>query len=222
MSVHNWKTEAESYNDSVVSGTDVDIAGLDVTVKTLTANDVTVGSAANTIMLNSNDGTYIDAATANTIGFEVSGGTRIATVDGNGLTVNVGNLITAGTGIEVAAGDSIYMAATAFLKLGCSTLAAAGSQQSDAASIVNQVTRVTGGNDTTGVKLPSIVDGEHDGRVYFIFNAGTAGLKVYPNTGEDINNGADNTEVQILENTLAIFLALDDDDTWAAIYTANS
>lgn len=131
--------------------------------------------------------------------------------------------------VKIASGNDLLVAKTtdsdeaiqaaANLELTkAATLAAAGSAQGDAAAIVNQVTFVSGADGTTGVRLPLATAG----RLHFVYNLhASAGLNVYPGSGDDINDGTGDQAVVIEGKTLGIFLALDT-ATWAAIYTANS
>jgi hypothetical protein len=96
-------------------------------------------------------------------------------------------------------------------------ITAAGTGQGDAADLTALLNTATG-NGTVGVKLPTAVAG----LLVCVYNlAATDGLKVYPNTSDDINDGSANAAVTIEGKTLAIFLAVDA-TTWAAIYTANT
>jgi hypothetical protein len=98
------------------------------------------------------------------------------------------------------------------------TLAATGSAQGDAAAIVSQITYVSAADGTTGVVLPSATAG----LIRIVYNLHASdGLKVYPASGDDINDGTTDAAVTIEGKTMAIFIALDS-ATWAAIYTANS
>lgn len=97
------------------------------------------------------------------------------------------------------------------------TAAAAGSAQTDATRIVHHYTVVSGGDDSTGVILP----GAAPGAEYYILNTGSAGLKIYPASGQKINNGSANANITILENTLAHFAGLDYSQ-WGATFTVNS
>lgn len=98
------------------------------------------------------------------------------------------------------------------------TATATGSAQGDAAALGTAVVQVvSAGDDTKGVVLPTAVAGD----IRVVLNSGTAGLKVYPNTDDKINNGSADAAVAILEDTMAVFIATAADN-WAAIYTANS
>lgn len=96
-------------------------------------------------------------------------------------------------------------------------ITAAGTVQGDAAALTGVLNTATG-DGTVGVVLPAAAAGLLIG-VYNLH--ATAGLKVYPASGDDINDGSANAAVTIEGKTLALFLAVDT-TTWAAIYTANT
>lgn len=99
-----------------------------------------------------------------------------------------------------------------------SAVAAAGSVQGDAAALGDGISYVSGADGTKGVILP----GASAGRLRLVYNThATNGLKVYPASGDDINDGTANAAVTIEGKTLAIFLALDG-STWASIFTVNT
>jgi hypothetical protein len=96
-------------------------------------------------------------------------------------------------------------------------ITAAGTVQGDAAALTGVVNTATG-DGTVGVVLPTAAAG----LFVAVYNLhATAGLKVYPATGDDINDGTTNAAVTIEGKTLALFFAVDA-TTWAAIYTVNS
>lgn len=98
------------------------------------------------------------------------------------------------------------------------TIAAAGSDQAGATPIAARFTNVTGGDDSVGVRLPGCVPGSQ----FFIYNqAATGGVKVYPATGDDINDGTTDAAVVIEGKTLAMFVGMDN-ATWGAIFTTNT
>jgi len=98
------------------------------------------------------------------------------------------------------------------------TVAAAGSSQGDAAALTNPINVVTGADGTKGVVLPAA----QAGLVIDVYSStATNGLKVYPATGDDINDGSANAAVTIEGKTHSRFIAVDG-STWAAIYTADS
>lgn len=98
------------------------------------------------------------------------------------------------------------------------TIAAAGSVQGDATAIANTISVVTGADGTKGVILPAATAG----LVYIVYSStATNGLKIYPASGDDINDGSADAAITIEGKTAAIFIAVDT-ATWTAIYTANS
>lgn len=99
------------------------------------------------------------------------------------------------------------------------SVAAAGSAQGDAAALTGgTLNTVSAADGTKGVILPAAESGLET-RVYN--EHATNGLKVYPASGDDINDGSANAAVTIEGKTLAIFHAIDA-ATNAAIFTANS
>lgn len=105
------------------------------------------------------------------------------------------------------------------LPLAASTVAAAGSTQGDATALTSHNNQVTGADGTKGVILPSAVAGMPP--VYVYNSVATNGLKIYPATGDDINDGTTNAAITIEGKTLAI-LVPQDDTTWAAVFTVNT
>ncbi|HYH63686.1 MAG TPA: hypothetical protein VD866_03215 [Urbifossiella sp.] len=97
-------------------------------------------------------------------------------------------------------------------------VAAAGSAQGDAAALSDGLNVVSGADGTKGVILPEAVAGR---RVSVYTSDATNGLKVYPATGDDVNDGTTNAAVTIEGKTHSIFEAVDD-TTWAAVFTANT
>lgn len=98
-------------------------------------------------------------------------------------------------------------------------MTAAGSAQGDAANLSAGLNYVASADGTKGVILPS---SSAPGGIVYVYNLhATNGLKVYPPSGGDINDGSSNAAVTIEGKTLAVFVNVDD-TTWAAIYTANT
>jgi hypothetical protein len=88
----------------------------------------------------------------------------------------------------------------------------------DTALLTGTVNIVTGADATKGVILPTAAAGI----VVLAYNTdATAGLKIYPATGDDINDGTVNVAIVTEGKTLAYFVALDT-ATWSAIYTADA
>lgn len=104
------------------------------------------------------------------------------------------------------------------LPLGVATVAAAGSAQGDAAALVGRVNVVTGADGTKGVILPAAIAGI---QVDVYSSVATNGLKIYPASGDDINDGSADAAITIEGKTLARFVAVDT-STWAAQYTVNT
>lgn len=99
------------------------------------------------------------------------------------------------------------------------SVAAAGSAQGSAASLTGGVLNtVSGADGTKGVVLPSAAAGS----LVRVYNEHASnGLKIWPASGDDINDGTQDASITIEGKTLAIFEAIDA-TTWAAIFTANS
>src|SRR5687767_10400448 len=87
------------------------------------------------------------------------------------------------------------------------SIAAAGNSQATATAMgtSNHVT-VSAADGTKGIKLPE----PSPGQLALVYNEhASAGLKVYPHVGGDINDGTVNVEVAIEGKTLATFWAID-------------
>lgn len=98
------------------------------------------------------------------------------------------------------------------------SIAAAGSVTGDATAVTHRLTTVSAADATKGVKLPTPTKA---GIRVFVYNEHALnGLKIYPHTGGDINDGATDAAITTEGKTWAEFLALDT-TTWAAVYTAN-
>lgn len=90
-------------------------------------------------------------------------------------------------------------------------LAAAGSTASDAAAIAAEVSIVSAADGTKGVKLPDSWPGD----VREVYNShATNGLKIYPHSGGDINDGTTDAAYTIEGKSIARFRNLDG-TTWA-------
>lgn len=96
------------------------------------------------------------------------------------------------------------------------TAAAAGTVQGDATALAGAVIYdVTAADGTKGVKLPAAATGKK----VVVYNNSASNLKIYPASGDDINDGATDASVTLAAKTWATFEALDA-VTWAAIYSA--
>lgn len=122
-------------------------------------------------------------------------------------------------GATTFAGDVSVDAGAELLIKDVGTVAAAGSAQGDAASLATyQTTYVSAADGTKGVVLPAAVAGT----LRLVYNThATSGLKVYPASGDDINDGSADAAVTIEGKSLALFLALDA-ATWGAIFVVNT
>lgn len=121
---------------------------------------------------------------------------------------------------DAAAGEKVKVMITSLPAKteGVVDVVAAGSTQADAAALTaNATNNVSGADGTKGVILPAAVAGTV---VKVYSSVATVGLKVYPASGDDINDGATDAAITIEGKTVATFTALDD-TTWAADYTAD-
>jgi predicted RecA/RadA family phage recombinase len=100
------------------------------------------------------------------------------------------------------------------------SIAAAGSTQSDAATLMNDaMNTVSAADGTKGVLLPAAVAG---GPPVFVYNEhATNGLKIYPATGDDINDGTTNAAITMEGKGIAVCRPLDA-TTWAVSYVINA
>lgn len=98
------------------------------------------------------------------------------------------------------------------------TVTAAGSSQATATELASRFTQVDGADGSVGVRLSNAAIPCE----CFVYNThATNGLKVYPHSGGDINDGSQDAAITIEGKSLAIFVCLDG-TTWAAIYTVNT
>jgi hypothetical protein len=99
------------------------------------------------------------------------------------------------------------------------SVAAAGSTQSDAAALQAGLNTVSAADGTKGVLLPAATAG---GATVMVYNEhATNGLKIYPATGDDINDGSANAAITIEGKTIAVCRPLDA-TTWAVQFTTNT
>ena len=97
------------------------------------------------------------------------------------------------------------------------SVAAAGSAQGDATQLTYGVNSVSGADATKGVLLPPCSAGR---RVVVYNEHASNGLKIYPATGEDINDGTANAAITIEGKTVAEFVGIDA-STWGCQFTVN-
>lgn len=166
-----------------------------------------------------------------TVRLRTSEGTRKVTAAGafsaganlylaaNGKVDDVG-FVPVGIALEAATtdGDIVEMMSAAGVPDAVASIAAAGSSQSDAASLTCGINTVSAADGTKGVVLPTAVAGL---RVSVYNEHASNGLKIYPATGGDINDGTANAAITIEGKTVAELVALDT-TTWAAQFTVNT
>lgn len=93
------------------------------------------------------------------------------------------------------------------------TVAAAGTNQGNAAAIAAPFTKVTASDGTKGVILPA-VNAQHVGMIYRVYNSVNAqALKVYPATGGTIDGGAANANAAVTGVAMGEFVVVGV-DTW--------
>ena len=97
---------------------------------------------------------------------------------------------------------------TGNLTVPVATVAAAGSAQGDAAALSAGFNYVTGADDAKGVKLPAAVAGT----VVIIKVGPGADLKVYPNTGDKVNDGLANAAITVVDDVCFMVIAKDATD----------
>jgi hypothetical protein len=90
------------------------------------------------------------------------------------------------------------------------TVAAAGTTQGTATALTKSLTYVTGADGTAGVILPASATGG----IYTVYNADASNvIRVYPGSGDDINDGTANVHVTIPPKAVGKFESLDS-TTW--------
>jgi len=135
----------------------------------------------------------------------VMGGTANLRVIGNGGTETPLTVSGAASGnVTVGTGNLVFGTSGKGITHAAATLAALGSAQGDAAAIVSRATYVTASDGTKGVILPATPTA---GDQYIILNTVAAVLKIYPGTGDAINNTAANGSVSIAADAAAFCVA---------------
>jgi uncharacterized membrane protein len=97
---------------------------------------------------------------------------------------------------------------TGNVTLPVATVAAAGSAQGDAGALSSGFNYVTGADDVKGVRLPAAVAGT----VVIIKVGPGADLKVYPATGDKINDGSANAALTVVDDVCFMVIARDATD----------
>ena len=137
----------------------------------------------------------------------------------NGKIDDVG-FIPVGIALEAATadGDLIEVLPSRMIPQNVASIAAAGSAQGDATAVTAGINTVSAADATKGVILPAA----KAGLVVEVYNEhATNGLKVYPATGDDINDGSANAAITMEGKGIARFTGLDT-TTWAAAFTVNA
>lgn len=128
--------------------------------------------------------------------------------------------IPVGIALEAASadGDLIEVLPSRLMPDNVASIAAAGSAQGDATAVTAGINTVSAADGTKGVILPAA----KAGLVVQVYNEhATNGLKVYPATGDDINDGSANAAITMEGKGIARFTGLDT-TTWAAAFTVNA
>lgn len=137
----------------------------------------------------------------------------------NGKIDDVG-FIPVGIALEAASadGDIIEVLPSRLVPAKVSSIAAAGSAQGDATAVASAINTVSAADGTKGVILPAA----KAGLVVEVYNEHASnGLKIYPASGDDINDGTSDAAVTIEGKGIARFTGLDT-TTWAASFVANT
>lgn len=134
-----------------------------------------------------------------------------------------GNPVTTGTTISSSwANSTLSDLATALTALGTSvatTLTATGSDQAGALQITAVINVFSTVAANTGAKLNSsaALDGQTQRQI--VYNGGASTLKVYPATGQNINQLAANAGISIAKNTACQFFLVSTTQ-WIAVLSA--
>lgn len=92
---------------------------------------------------------------------------------------------------------------TGKVRLPVAAVAAAGSNQGNAAALSEGINVVSGANNTVGVRLPTAVAG----MVVIVKNTVAATLKLYPATGGKVNALADNASYDVGNSLVTMLVA---------------
>ncbi len=139
-------------------------------------------------------------------------GTDAAVEEGTFDTVTA-TTATLGTVTASVGMTTVQHAITGDLFIQSATVAAAGSQQSDAGQLASGFSLVSAADDTKGVKLPAAVAG----LVCIVKNnVGDKTLELYPATGDAINAIAANSAITLAAVTSCLLVAYDA-TTWYTV-----
>lgn len=137
----------------------------------------------------------------------------------SGKVSDVG-FVPVGQALEAASadGDIIEVLLMPDVPQNVASVAAAGSAQGDAAALTAGINTVSAADGTKGVILPAA----KAGLVVQVYNEhATNGLKVYPATGDDINDGSADAAITMEGKGIARFTGLDT-STFAASFVTNT
>lgn len=109
---------------------------------------------------------------------------------------------------EVALSGPFNLVASGLLSMDSATVAAAGSDQTDAAAVADGYTLATGADGTKGVKLPAAAAGGF----CIVKNNAASALNLYPNTDDKIDGGSANAAVTVDAYSAAVLVAYDATD----------
>jgi hypothetical protein len=117
-----------------------------------------------------------------------------------------------GNNSDFSVGTGIFRGAALHLDNGVGTVAAAGNAQGNAGAITKAITYVTDSDGTKGVVLPAAASGI----ILYVYNTVAANLKIYPASGDDINDGTTDVAITIDDKSCVMFVAVDA-TTWMAL-----
>lgn len=120
---------------------------------------------------------------------------------------NAGNLTSDATN----GGSLVFGKSTTGLTMTPGTLAAAGTNQGNAAAIVDRITTVTAADGTKGVIFPATPTA---GDMYVVLNTANAVLNVYPGSGDFVNGIAVNTAYAMAAYTASWCIASSASQWW--------
>jgi hypothetical protein len=119
-------------------------------------------------------------------------------------TVQAGAALVASTSLDLLGFRNL--SATGYVRGPGQTIAAAGSSQSNAATLVEGMNYVTGANGTKGVKLPAATITAGVGQTVVVVNAVASNLLVWPSSGDSIESQGTDSSQTVAASKRAIFV----------------